>query len=66
MSTVVDSLAAAASRLDDVAESARYAASVLDGVSDGLVDRAMDLVRRADDVRVSVVRARDALDQAGL
>lgn len=66
MSTAVDSLTAAASRLDEVADSARHAASVMDGVSDGLVDRAMDLVRRADDVRVSVVRARDSLDHAGV
>lgn len=65
MSTAAESLGQAASRLDEVSESARSAASALDGVSDKLVDRAMDLVRRAEEVRDSVVRARDALEGAG-
>ena len=65
MSTAAEALGLAASRLDEVSESARSAASALDGVSERLVDRAMDLVGRADEVRVSVVRARDALDSAG-
>lgn len=65
MSTAAESLGQAASRLDEVSEEARLVASALDGVSDKLVDRAMDLVRRAEEVRDSVARARDALEGAG-
>ena len=65
MSTAAECLGHASTRLDEVSESARSAASALDGVSEKLVDRAMDLVRRAEEVRVSVGQARDALDSAG-
>jgi len=65
MSTAAESLGQAASRLDEVSESARSAASALDGVSDRLVDRAMDVSRRAEELQASVARARDALDSAG-
>jgi hypothetical protein len=65
MGTAAESLEAAASRLDEIVESARHTASLLDTVSAPLVDRAMELVRRADEVQASVVRARDGLDRAG-
>lgn len=65
MSSVTDALATAESKLDDVLDAAKAAASALDGVSDSLVDRIREVSTRADDVRSSVVRARDALEQAG-
>ena len=65
MSAAVDGLSVAASRLDEVLDSARAASAALDGISDTLCDKIHDVRARADDVRSSVVRARDALDQAG-
>jgi hypothetical protein len=65
MSSAIDALTTAASKLDDVLDSARAPATALDGISDSLVDRVHEVSTRADEVRSSVVRARDALDHAG-
>jgi hypothetical protein len=65
MSAAIDALDTAAGLLTDVLEGAKAAANALDGISDALVDRVREVASKADDVRSSVVRARDALDQAG-
>jgi len=65
MSAAVDGLSTAASKLDDVLHAARASASALDGISDALVDRVGEVSTKADEVRSSVVRALDALEQAG-
>jgi hypothetical protein len=62
----VEALDTAAARLDQVVQGARLAGSALDGVSGSLVEQIQDVASRADDVRLSVVHARDALVQAGL
>jgi len=66
MAAAVDALDTAAARLDQVVQGARLAGSALDGVSGSLVERIEDVASRADDVRLSVVQARDALVDAGL
>jgi ABC-type transporter Mla subunit MlaD len=66
MSSAIDALDTAAGRLDEVLEGAKAAANALDGISDSLVDKVREVASKADDVRSSVVRARDALDQAGV
>ncbi len=65
MAAAVESLASAASRLGEAHDAALEAARALDGVSDALCDGVRDVLVRMDEVRSSVVRARDALDRAG-
>jgi hypothetical protein len=65
MASVVEALDRAAIRLDDAVQDARLAGSALDGVSDPLAERVAEVAVRADEVRCSVVRARDALVDAG-
>ena len=65
MASVVEALDRAAIRLDDVVQGARLATSALDGVSEPLAERVAEVAARADEVRLSVVRARDALVDAG-
>ena len=65
MSSAIDALDTATGRLDDVLEGAKAAANALDGISDSLIDKIREVASKADDVRSSVLRAWDALDQAG-
>lgn len=65
MSAAVDGLSTAAARLDEVMDSAQAAESALDGVSDALVDRVGVISKKAEEIRSSVLRALDALEQAG-
>jgi hypothetical protein len=65
MGTAMEALDRAAACLDDVVEGTRLAARALDGVAHPLVDRAAEVTAVADDLRLSVVRARDALIEAG-
>jgi hypothetical protein len=65
MASAVEALDMAASRLDDVLDATKAAEHALDGISDPLVDRVHEVQVKAEDVRSSVARARDALDSAG-
>jgi hypothetical protein len=65
MGTAMEALDRAAASLDDVVEGTRLATRALDGVSHPLVDRAAELTAHVDELRLSVVRARDALIEAG-
>ena len=65
MSSAMDGLSTAAARLDEVMDSAQAAESALDGVSDAFVDRVAVISKKAEEVRSSVLRALDALEQAG-
>ncbi len=65
MASAVEALAAAAARLGQAHDAALEAARALDGVSDNLFDGVREAIVRMDDVRSSVVRARDALEHAG-
>ena len=65
MSAAVDGLSTAATRLDEVMHSAQAAESALEGISDAFVDRVGEISKKAEDVRSSVLRALDALEQAG-
>ncbi len=65
MAAAVECLGTATARLGEVHDAALDAARALDGVSDSLFDGVRDVLVRLDEVRRGVVRARDALDQAG-
>lgn len=65
MAAAVECLSTAAARLGEAHDAALDAARALDGVSDSLFDGVRDVLVRMDEVRRGVVRARDALDQAG-
>lgn len=65
MAAALDALGTAAARLGEAHDAALDAARALDGVSDSLFDGVRDVIVRMDEVRRSVVRARDALDHAG-
>ena len=65
MSTAAESLSQAARRLGDAHDAALDVARALDGVSDSLFDGVREVIVRMDEVRGSVVRARDALEHAG-
>ncbi len=65
MAAAVEGLATAANRLGEAHDAALEAARALDGISDSLFDGVRDVLVRIDEVRSSVVRARDALDRAG-
>lgn len=65
MAAAVDALATAGIKLGEAHDAALDAARALDGVSDSLFDGVREVIVRMADVRASVMRARDALDQAG-
>lgn len=65
MAAAVEGISRAAVRLGEAHDAALDAARALDGVSDSLFDGVRDVLVRMDEVRRGVVRARDALDEAG-
>lgn len=65
MASAAEELGTAARRLGEAHDAALDAVRALDGVSASLFDGVRDVIVRMDEVRSSVVRARDALDQAG-
>lgn len=65
MATAAEGLGTAARRLGEAHDAVLDAARALDGISDSLFDGVRDVIVRMDEVRSSVVRAGDALDQAG-
>jgi hypothetical protein len=65
MAAALDALSTAAARLGEAHDATLASARALDGVSDSLFDGVREVISRMDEVRRSVVRARDALDHAG-
>lgn len=65
MAAALEALSTAAVRLGEAHDAALEAARALDGVSDSMFDGVREVVVRMAEVRGSVVRARDALEDAG-